>query len=933
MTEQFLRNDAIIMLGRQDRNWVAVGSDRNENNHDLRTYQTKLLFSESFPASAFNRATRVGPPVPIVIEKLLTRSEVHESVDSSKRSISFTALSEERLLAAVKLAKRDLRRRHLEGLKKLPAKPLQESTLSETSDVELLQELGATSSKTEAKISSPKERIAQTGVKQHIFKKNVISSMPHGGQIPPTRDPGLKQVAIDKQAPLSNEINKLQNELERYIQKVEELAKRGGKMEEPLEPEEQNKLEIRRQKQAAHSARVIYVLQQQVKEIQEDVEKLRCEKTWNTKRSIAINRLAAAHRGTLRALQVIIHQLSDLSYNKVPPYYKELGQLIRQLSLCSAKVEVNQGSAVPETALDILQKVEILDSALSKQEMFEKVQAQTCPQRSTSPTRPTYPRRGVCVGRRLTRRKPKSASHQPTKRREALRVGLQSIIQQRALKEQPRPSQKNTTCRKQHAERRKTDVIGPNQKQNAGFQLPTVSSRLRVNQQPVKEQSVPWIPTSPHSRPQQRKPVRRGRPEPRCPFPPVKISSSPTKQQQEEDGVETEFLLSSAKKKDSQNEAIRKAHLEEVNRQKLKELNHLSKEEPERTQRSSDGWRRGRVLVNRFEVVRLNPWADGAEQKARETLFHEKQQDGETQKSVETSQRIRFSEQKSDKASDAAGQRCKVLLEDLLEDDAHAAWAAETDRRVEGTSQCGRQAPTLESMLLRMEEIQREEEEVRRRFASITYSDPLFWERPGAEGSQCHAPGSRPASPQPIRLTRPVLKQTSVADIVLEKPVDTGGFLVCSHFTRTLPAHLFKLNSCLHPPPALRCVQSFLLENAPMEEASQEEQPPTNKTVSPGTADRSRTVISVSGCTLRNIRRYQDDYDTYLRDVAHNVVGTFNPWAVVDSLADELLLEALAEVADEFQEVVEEYAEAVFTSEFLQPIQSPPVSSAALVGQ
>uniref|UniRef100_A0A1A8SH03 KIAA0753 n=1 Tax=Nothobranchius rachovii TaxID=451742 RepID=A0A1A8SH03_9TELE len=889
MTEQFLRNDAIIMLGRQDKKWVAVGSNRNENNHDLRTCQTKLLFSESFPASAFNRATRVGPPVPIVIEKLLTRSEVDESVDSSKRSISFTALSEERLLAAVKLAKRDLRRRHLEGLKKLSAKPLQESTLSETSDVELLQELGATSSKTEAKISSPKERIAQTGVKQHTFKKNVISSMPHGGQIPPTRDPGLKQAARDKQAPLSNEINKLQNELERYIQKVEELAKRGEKMEEPLEPEERNKLEIRRQKQAAHSARVVYVLQQQVKEIQEDVEKLRCEKTWNTKRSIAINRLAAAHRGTLRALQVIIHQLSDLSYNKVPPYYKELGQLIRQLSLCSAKVEVNQGSAVPETALDILQKVEILDSALSKQEMLEKVQAQACPQRSTSPTRPTYPRRGVCAGRRRTRRKPKSASHQPTKRREALRVGLQSIIQQRVLKEQPRPSQKNTTCRKQHAERRKTDVIGPNQKQNAGFQLPTVSSRLRVHQQPEKEQSAPWIPTSPHSRPQQRKPVQRGRPEPRSLFSPVKISSSPTKQQQEEDGVETEFLLSSAKKKDSQNEAIRKAHLEEVNRQKLKELNHLSKEEPERTQRS------------RFEVVRLNPWADGAEQKAREinqTLFHEKQ-DGETQKSVDSSQRIRFSEQKSDKASDAAGQRCKVLLEDLLEDDAHVAWAAETDRRVEGTSQCGRQAPTLESMLLRMEEIQRDEEEVRRRFASITYSDPLFWERPGAEGSQCHAPGSRPASPQPIRLTRPVLKQTSVADIVLEKPVDTG----------------------------------FLLENAPMEEASQEEQPPTNKTVSPGTADRSRTVISVSGCTLRNIRRYQDDYDTYLRDVAHKVVGSFNPWAVADSLADELLLEALAEVADEFQEVVEEYAEAVFTSEFLQPIQSPPASSAALVGQ
>lgn len=72
-----------------------------------------------------------------------------------------------------------------------------------------------------------------------------------------------------------------------------------------------------------------------------------------------INRLAAAHRGTLRALQVIIHQLSDLSHSKVPPHYKQLGQLIRQLSLCSAKVEVDHGSAVPETALNILQKLEV----------------------------------------------------------------------------------------------------------------------------------------------------------------------------------------------------------------------------------------------------------------------------------------------------------------------------------------------------------------------------------------------------------------------------------------------------------------------------------------------------------------------------------------------------------------------------------------------
>ena len=51
------------------------------------------------------------------------------------------------------------------------------------------------------------------------------------------------------------------------------------------------------------------------------------------------------------------------------------------------------------------------------------------------------------------------------------------------------------------------------------------------------------------------------------------------------------------------------------------------------------------------------------------------------------------------------------------------------------------------------------------------------------------------------------------------------------------------------------------------------------------------------------------------------------------SLADELLLEAVADVAVEFQDVVEEYAEAVFTAEFLQPVQSPPAPAAAAVSQ
>ncbi|XP_041796994.1 protein moonraker isoform X2 [Chelmon rostratus] len=916
MTAQFLESSPKISAGQQSqvRDWVVLRTTPNVYNHSDLTHrmsQTKLLFNEAIPASASNRATHVRPPAPIVIERLLPLSEERERVDSARSSISFTTLSEERLRTAVQLAKRDLRRRRLKTLIESPARPSQEATSTlETSDVVLLQELAATPNKLKA--SSPKEKMAQPGAKLSVLtsQKHPISPMPCIGQSPPNRDPGPGA----KQTSLSQEIHKLQHELEVYIQKVEELANRGEKIEEPLEPEEQNKLEIRREKQAARSARVIYVLQQQVKEIQGDIEKLRSQRTWDTKKSTAINRLAAAHRGALRALQVVIHQLSDLSLVKVPPYCKELGQLIRQLSLCSAKVEVKQGSAVPGKALEILQKLETLDSVLSKQDMLEKLQAQACPphrkspHRSMSPTRapkgpstssvrgprkPRNPKRVVHAGRRMASQKPQTTSHQPLNRREVLRAGLESLAQQRELRELQRRPQKNTVCRKGgalHSERSKADfIMKRNQIQDAGFRQPTVSSQLRVNQLPQKEHSVPWIPTSPHSPPPQRSPQRRG-PEPRCLFSPVKPSVSPPKQKVASGLAAEQPALSSDKKEQAQNEALRKAWLDKMTMQRLKELNQLSREEAERIQ------------TLRSEVVSPTQWAERAEQKARERiqpLLDEAQQIGESRNRMSSSLRNRLSEQAAERAAESAEQLSEALLEDLLEDTARAAWAAEADRQLEGMAQSRLQAPTLESMLLRMEEIQRDQEEVRRRFAAITYSDPLYWDQSGTAGPQCNAPGSRPASPQPIRLTRPVLRQSSAADIVLEKPVETG--------------------------------HSTLSENSLTEEASQDELQPRRSVMFPGPVERSRgTVISVPGSMLRNIRRYREDYEAYLRVVAHEAVGSFSPWAVADSLADELLSEALADVAAEFQDVVEEYAEAVFTSEFLQPIQSPPASTAAL---
>lgn len=63
-------------------------------------------------------------------------SEERENVKSPGSSISFTALSEERLQAAVKLAKRDMRHRRLKLLAKSPDRAPQETSALQASAVE-----------------------------------------------------------------------------------------------------------------------------------------------------------------------------------------------------------------------------------------------------------------------------------------------------------------------------------------------------------------------------------------------------------------------------------------------------------------------------------------------------------------------------------------------------------------------------------------------------------------------------------------------------------------------------------------------------------------------------------------------------------------------------------------------------------------------------
>lgn len=72
---------------------------------------------------------------------------------------------------------------------------------------------------------------------------------------------------------------------------------------------------------------------------------------------------------------------------------------------------------------------------------------------------------------------------------------------------------------------------------------------------------------------------------------------------------------------------------------------------------------------------------------------------------------------------------------------------------------------------------------------------------------------------------------------------------------------------------------SIISESSLTEEVSQDEQ----QLRFPGPVEQDRrTVISVTAGTLRTIRQYKEKYEAYLHDVAHETVGSFDPWALAD---------------------------------------------------
>ncbi|XP_078404068.1 protein moonraker [Cetorhinus maximus] len=902
---------------------ISAGQDVGRSEF----YKTQLKFNKDALSTVSNLAATVTDPRPIVIEKLRQSCEPHvqDDAQSIRSSMQFSTVSEERLNMAVRMAKRDLKKRHLEEqvkdyLCKLEQDPSETSkyinrvkgrSAENTACIKNRLKMESLAKLRHEKAS--KEGFTRSGAKVYIYTSDQGQVRPARSDSPPTHDPGPDLNRQNQGNKTAEEIRRLRTELSKYFQKIEELSKK-EKYLDVLDPDEERRMQIKRQEQATRSARMLYVLQQQVNEIQEEIEKQSPHKIKHTKKSRAMSRLAAAHRGAVRALQMFVGQLSGQSEQQIPTYYKELGQLIRQLSLCSARMESDMDSSISETIINILQQVEDLDSLLGKQ--FPQKKSNQLPQRARSVSPPS--RKGS-LGRHRSRSAERAQKSSIMKDNvsgalkqlpplktvqidESFHVAESSRAQpvheeQQQQEEGPPTPDRNAVLRagldalqrvgalkKPVAERKATrkGVLLPNRSCQRGqstlalqacFQKATVSSELKKNQGPLKESRPPWIPGYPTSplASSKRTPWKKQKTRLEC------YKFKPT------DKSQTNLIkeIEQERQEAAKTEAIRLAWLDSETARRMKELNELCIQEMDR------------IKKMRSEAGSPNKWIVKAEEEIREKLQPLLDKAQVISDSWEKRTRIKDSSlqhqlslQVAEKAAASADILGEKLLDELLEDTAQELLNLELNAKAHSEALVLQDGSTLENMLQRIEEMERYQEAVCRRICQIEYADPDFWTEEEKQEREFVLIDTKPHTPQPIRITRTVEHSDPTTDTIIQR------------FSEADPDEDLEWSG----KPELASVLEPLAQKLSRKR-------------------QSDIVLSIPQKIVQSILDYHERFDRHLKMISHEAVGSFNPWLITESLAEELMEEGLSDVAAELQNVCEEYAEALFTSEFVQPVE------------
>ncbi|XP_048582172.1 protein moonraker [Nematostella vectensis] len=893
----------------------------------------QLQFNIGAPSSPENLATRIRKPKPIVIEKLgvqenenkLHQTFVSRSIEGQFPFSANSSVSSERLAFAINLARRDIKKARFNPAEIVWA----QEVLGRPSDKsEKTQGKGKGKAK-KTKQTDPsndgmslRERVQKTlrkhekekqGLQEVHFFSGREADLENNSDDPQTTE--IKKLRKDLYQCM-NQLENLQNQRPTLLRNRDKRIKRRAEDNLRLSADEPDPRQvIRAEEQASRSSRMLYMLQRQVRDLQDELTKTGTN-IKHTKKSKTLSRLAAAHRAALRALQTFISQapLQPKVGSGLPPMYQDLAILIRQLSLLTTQLQIGSD--------------DLSEEMLAGEPKYTKGGHQPIP----SAFQKDIDAAKHASKKRLLHTNVHRTPNPSPERNAVLQAGIEALMRARQNITQtpfsapkatlvPRPTAINKPAKKslllpQHLQAKREriqqagkSILKPSGIGDAGFAQDTVSSKLRkvIPEHPGEEnnKAQPYPTTPPQTPTKQVTPTKSprgtptkkfGTPERLC----EKLELSPRSPRRRLDHELPPQSPRSPKyarqmvpqERDlMEREITRQAWLDREAQLRVQEMDELRTRGRRLDGQVSDGVQLARRMIRETEeaiVHRLRPLLDRAEAIVKENTLNEQEK--------KRSLRRQLASLASETTMAQADTLADMLLDDLLEDTVEELERLEDADEVNQVAAGMLDSTTLENIRQRLESFEREEDAIRRRWQQVEYAEP---------DSQTFKPRTKPSGgnafghPGPIMFTMP----HSHNDRIREK-IDR-----LHERSRTRRETLDSTGT------------ASLLEgiSSPSSNERSSDDIHQKRTHSPRPSHArttSKIALFVPTELRASITAYRSKYERYLRDTATHVHGSFNPWKLVDEISEGILDEMLVDIAGELEGACEEYAEGVYTQEF-----------------
>ncbi|XP_074640185.1 protein moonraker-like [Tubulanus polymorphus] len=834
--------------------------------------QNQLRFNLHRSTSPSNLAVRFRKPGPVIVERLgSSPTRRHpDFVEHAPPSVQFSVISEESLSMAVKLAKRDIKKKKMDlELEKLRKE--QEQAVSgrakKTKIVPSKQYLvkaqqrqdrrraGKTvqSVETQADIK-PKKKRPTSKTQATNRQTNVELHYPPTTDSPPTRDIDNYQVTKSEDEKNIDEICQIRHELNDCVEKIYQverrvLAKRG---EPPQFSEEERLLEVKRvshaEDKASRTTRLMYGLQQQVREIKADLIKLGAEGLHGKKKTLIIVKLGAAHRAFLRAVQAFVYNLSDHDIKfGLPRVNKDINFINEQMTELCIELGIGGHSGIPVGVVNLIKREDnyerwARDKALPNRtrkpqnERFKPVKETVIIGRSHSPPRSSRSDKDhhsarLCQGQT-------SVHNEPTpERQETIRSGINALLRARDRSSSPplSPTRKGNKPRglllAEKLKKEKVRIAIPevtDLNDDYGYLEPTYSSQQKTRD--LHEIHRPESPKSPRKDLTPRS--MRGL------SPRREYGISPRYGRSPRVGVSP--------------------------------------------RRDVDGY------LTHLDVGVPREWVADAERaiksQLKPLLDQAKEISGKTRDPF--SLRNKLSEKTSEKVEVNADILGDMLLHDLMRDTASELQRMEDDEKSERLATEMRNAPQVEGLLQRLNEMEREQNAIRQKWNSINYQDE---EKSLTERAKdLSSFGKKPVTPQPIHITTGSGSSRNAYQPVIRTDVEGGIELSRPSASLTQQRSHDEFDDVINEPMHLLI-------------------PPL-------------IPFTIHKETLDSIFEYRNEYEQFLKRSANVSAGGFNPSNIMATIADEILGDCMESITQEiFDSGSAATVEKVFRSEFVCP--------------